>query len=215
MIKNFIIAALALAGMAHAQQATQGQQTAVDSAAQAIIAPGAVAITSNGASELPAKHITNESTGTTTVRTTGQAIAPGIYNSSGQYTCFGGVSFGIGVPGAAASGGSTVSQADCYRLHRMDKAAGRAGAAMKAAADPTVAPPARAQFAAQGEAFSKLWDAEYCAMDGGAAAFEAAGMQCPNETTKRAASEQRASQALTTSTDPFIAARLRGFVREQ
>ena len=214
MNKINILAAVAIAfcglsvGSAQAEPTlVNGQQTVSTGTgtSEANIASGAVVVNSYGAPEAGYKEV--RTTGTQTLKSTGQAIAPGVYNSSGLYTCFGGASGGLGVPGLALTAGGTTSQKDCYALHRMDKAAGRAGAAIKAAADATQPADVRATYAQQAERFSKLWDAEYCGMEGGSAAFAKAGLECPDEAAKKAASEQRANAVMVDSTDPYIAER--------
>lgn len=176
----FAVVALALAILtspARAQSATQGQTTSASGVSAAVISEGAVQINSTGTAELPYK--VQEYTGTQTLKTTGNAIAPGVYNSSGTYACLGGASVAAGGPGWSFSGGNAREAAGCLGLHRMDKAAGRANAAARLAADKGLPSEERAGYQRQVDAFSRLWDAEYCAMEGGAAAFAAAGMECP------------------------------------
>ena len=180
---------LALISPAHADvSAAQGQTSQVSGESTAIIAPGAVNITSNGAPESPVKAVINS--GETAVKSVGAAIAPGVYNSSGLYTCFGGTSAAVGWMGHAVSGGTTREMNNCLGLHRMDKAAGRANAAVQASRNEKLSKEDRDEYADQAKKFSKLWDAEYCALDGGADAYEAAGMICPVSPKK--AQQQRA-----------------------
>lgn len=114
------------------------------------------------------------------LKTTGQAIAPGVYNASGTYNCFGGASAAVGWMGAAIGGGSTVSQAECYRMHLMDKA--------RQANQPVV------------------YAALFCQFPDGKAAYEAAGIPCPTNEAKRA--QAALEDRPTASADPYIAARL-------
>lgn len=116
--------------------------------------------------------------GSQTIKTTGQAYAPTIQNSSGVYTCFGGASAGVGVAGFALAGGGTISQAECYRLHLMDKAANRVAAANQSGDSKTAT------------AYAKVWDAGFCQFADGKAMYEAAGMTCPQEAAKQAAAAQ-------------------------
>lgn len=183
---------LALLSPAQAQTVTagQGQTSTLQGESTAIIAPGAVNITSNGAPDLPYK--VQETTGSTSVKTVGAAIAPGVYNSSGLYTCFGGTSVAAGFMGGSASAGTTREMNNCLGLHRMDKAAGRANAAVQASRNEKLDEADRKAYQKQAEQFSKLWDAEYCALDGGADAYEAAGMTCPVSPKKAQQQQQRA-----------------------
>lgn len=163
-----ILAALAATG-AFAQTTSQGQSSQVSGQSIAAVESGAVQIISNDAVQPT----------TTTVKTTGNAIAPGIYNSSGGYNCGGGTSLAAGGPGWAFGGGSSRELSGCLGLYRMDKAAGRANAAMRASQDEKLDMLERVKYAQQAEAFSRVWDAEYCALDGGADAYKRAGLECP------------------------------------
>lgn len=185
---------LALISPAQAQTVTagQGQTSQLSGESTAIIAPNAVNITSNGAPESPVKAVINS--GETAVKSVGAAIAPGVYNSSGLYTCFGGTSAAVGWMGHAVSGGTTREMNNCLGLHRMDKAAGRANAAVQASRNEKLSKEDRDEYADQAKKFSKLWDAEYCALDGGADAYEAAGMICP-VSPKKAQQQQQRTQA--------------------
>ena len=185
---------LALLSPAQAQTVTagQGQTSTLQGESTAIIAPGAVNITSTGAPDLPYK--VQETTGSTSVKTVGAAIAPGVYNSSGLYTCFGGTTGAVGYLGGSISGGTTREMNNCLGLHRMDKAAGRANAAVQASRNEKLDEADRKAYQKQAEQFSKLWDAEYCALDGGAEAYEAAGMTCP-VSPKKAQQQQQRTQA--------------------
>lgn len=116
-----------------------------------------------------------------TLKTTGQAIAPGVYNASGTYNCFGGASAAVGWLGAAIGGGGTVSQAECYRMHLMDKA--------RQANQPVV------------------YAALFCQFSDGRAAYEAAGLDCPSKPERDRATAILNGQPAPSS-DPYIAARL-------
>lgn len=55
--------------------------------------------------------------GTQTVKSTGQAIAPNLMVSSGGFNCAGTTSAALGLPGFAASGGTTAELAGCLTLN--------------------------------------------------------------------------------------------------
>lgn len=186
--------------------AAQGQTSTVSGQSYAGIESGAVNVISNGSPELPYKVI--ESKGTTTVKNVGGLVAPGIVNSSGGYNCSGGVSAGLAVPGGSATFGSTTEGKACPGFHRMDKAAGRANAAAKQVAlyeermaatkDQKLIDKYDAlRIAAyeQVEAWSRVWDAEYCAMEDGATAMKKAGLKCPDaDAAERQAEKQAAAR---------------------
>lgn len=148
-----LLAALA-ATPAFAQSTLTGTNT---SDAAALNAGNNQAITINQAAD-PA-HTTSDGS----LKTTGQAIAPGVYNASGTYNCFGGASAALGWMGAAIGGGGTVSQTECYRLHLMDKA--------RQANQPVV------------------YAALFCQFPDGRAAYEAAGIPCPSSKAERERAE--------------------------
>lgn len=210
MKKHAFALALALASfgvMAADIAATQGQTSLVQGQSTASIASGAVEINSIGAPELPYKI--SEQRGTTTIRTAPQVIAPSIGNSSGGYNCTGGVSGGGSVIGFGGSAAKSIEMNDCRGFFRMDKAAGRAGAAIKASRDTTLPPEERAMYAEQAIKFTKLWDAEYCALEGGAAAYAKAGLECPDEGKRAEAALTDKPQSMLSS-DPLIRARQLG-----
>lgn len=210
MKKHAFALALALASfgvMAADIATTQGQNSVVQGQSTASIASGAIEITSIGAPDSPYKI--SEQRGTTTIRTAPQVIAPSIGNSSGGYNCTGGVSGGGSVIGFGGSAAKSIEMNDCRGFFRMDKAAGRAGAAIKASRDATLPPEERAMYAEQAVKFTKLWDAEYCALEGGAAAYAKAGLECPDE-GKRAEAALTDKPQPTLSSDPLIRARQLG-----
>lgn len=223
-----LAAALASFGAMAADIATtQGQTSLLQGQSTASIESGAVNINSIGAPDSPYKI--NEQRGTTTIRTAPQVIAPSIANSSGGYNCTGGVSGGGSVIGFGGSAAKSIEMNDCRGFFRMDKAAGRAGAAIKAAqtlgekiaaakaaaaerkavADTRDLESERAMYAEQAQKFTKLWDAEYCALEGGAAAYAKAGLECPDE-NKRAETALNDRPRPTLSSDPLIRARQLG-----
>lgn len=136
-----------------AQNVSSAQQ---DSTSAAMNAGNNQAITVNQAANPANTHVTSDGS----LKTTGQAIAPGVYNASGTYNCFGGASAAVGWMGGAVGGGTTVAQTECYRLHLMDKA--------KQANQPVV------------------YAALFCQFADGKAAYEAAGIPCPSKPEKRA-----------------------------
>lgn len=146
----FIVACLFACVGVQAQSLSNGNNLGQTSESAASIAPGAVVIDNSNKSQPLAR---------TELKTVGTAIAPGVYNASGTYNCFGGASAAIGVMGWGAGGGATVSQAECYRMHLMDKA--------KQANQPQV------------------YAALFCQFPDGKAAYEAAGIECPVAPAKK------------------------------
>ena len=169
-----LLCAAALPG-AHAQSRIESTNA---SDATAMNAGNHQGVTINQGSTPAVVSSTSSSDGS--LRTTGQAIAPVVTNSSGTYTCFGGASAAVGFMGGALGGGSTVAQAECYRLHAMDKVAARVNAGDKS--------------------FIPVWDALMCQFPDVADAYRLAGKSCPQ-------AEEKARQAAATN-DPYIAARL-------
>jgi hypothetical protein len=173
-----LLLALLAVSPSFAQSLSSSQQESISAASNAGNNQG---VTINQAASPALTHVTTDGS----LKTTGQAIAPGVYNASGTYNCFGGASIAAGWMGGAVSGGTTVEQTACYRMHLMDKAR------------------ARGQ--------TVVYDALFCQFPDGKAAYEAAGLACPTASQKRAdAAAVNVSQAVTcdSASDPIVRDRL-------
>lgn len=179
MKKLLVVCLLAFSGAALAQVVPvpivgQTQASTVASTSGADNHNNGSQVLNSYASEIPTS---------TSIKTTGTAIAPTITNSSGTYTCFGGASVAAGFLGGAISAGTTVKQDECYRLYLMDKAASRVNTA---------------------PVYAVVWDALYCQFPDGQAAYEAAGLKCPSPTATKTA-PVAAIPPSTIDTDKFAA----------